>query len=523
MRKILAALLALLLCIPAMAGAEEWPDLTGEWVLTEIQYSGQVYRGEGEATHILTLAEHQNATYRHPDGTFSGWWLQPSPDELLLTDLGDRQYLFMRQGEQLLLQEDVLTLLFSRAVPEAEEVPEADEAPVVEVKRYEPLPDTGHVPGFDLVAASDVLELYADPATGEVAFYDLRNGRTVWSNPQDLTSNYGTRMRGLESQFQLEYVKANYADGVYNSYQDCVKLGGLTAWTIPGGVAFGYEVFTPIDIYYVPHYLTNERFEMLYAAAPETVRKLMYGEVNSFYGQHADGSWQMSEKGRTMAVRNLKKMSDSFVAAGMTEEEYWSWQALVGIGPEEQKGFYLELEWTLEGDTVTCFIPAERIVEKGGLRLTAISLAPYLGAVKDMSAMSLYIVGREEIVTEASSSIAVALERFRSPLERQRYRESWEGEDFPEWRLRQLAALSDDGGALVITAPEVELPAYFCVTVPGKKTDYSALSYRLIQRELYRAEYSAHYWGDLIDTIVRYQLLDRPYQPETTEPAAAST
>lgn len=516
MKKVLAVLLALVFCVPALAGAEEWPDLTGTWVLTEIVFGGQSYQNAGEVTHSLTLGEHQSAVYNRQGETSRGWWLHLSPTELLVTDLADEQYTFTVAEDRLWLGESGFTLSFSRVEPE----------PVAEEKTYAPLKNTGHVPGFDLVAASDVVELYANPATGEVAFYDLRNGRTVWSNPQeadkDRVASKGNRQK-LKSQFVLEYRTARMADGTYTSFAGSVDIGGLTVWTIPNGVAFGYRVFKPVDICYVPHCLSDERYQELYAAADASVQKLMYGAANSFYAQLDDGSWCITDNGRKMAVRNLKKMSDSFVAAGMTEAEYWSWQAMAGIAPEEWCGFEIVLEWTLEGDTVTCCVPAESIVESGGLQLTDISLAPWLGAVQDMSGMSLYIEGRDGVVTEVTDNTAVPLERFRNLSDRERYREMWKREDFPEWRVRQLAALWDDGGALVITAPKVELPAYFDVTMPQTLTSYGALSYRLTLRELYRAEYSAYCWGDLIDTIVRYQLLDGPYQPELTEPAATGT
>lgn len=517
MKKLLAALLALLLCPPAWAGAEEWPDLTGTWVLTEIVYDGNTFRNDVKASPVLTLGERQLARYQEKNRLICGWWLQLSPTELLVTDLEDERFTFTVMEDRLWLRESGFTLSFSRVAPE----------PVAEEKTYAPLKNTGHVPGFDLVAASDVLELYAKPATGEVAFYDLRNGRTIWSNPQeadkDWVANKSDRER-LKSQFVLDYSGKNGSTGSYSSFADSVDIGGLTAWTIPNGVAFGYRVFTPVDIYYVPHCLSDERYQELYDAAAPAVQRLMYGTNNSFYTQLDGGSWCITDNGRKMALRNLKKISDSFVAAGMTEEEYWSWQALAGIYPEEGRGFEIVLEWTLEGDTVMCCVPADSIVERGDLQLTAISLAPWLGAVQDMNGMSLYIEGRDETVTQAVDSISVALERFQTPVERAYYREiMWAGEAFPEWRCRQLAALSDDDGALVITAPMVELPAYFDIAAPGNDIQYGAVSYRLVMRELYRAEYSAYYWGDLIDVNVHYQLLDKPYQPETEQPATTGT
>ena len=49
---------------------------------------------------------------------------------------------------------------------------------------YQTLTDTDNkVPGFDLVAENDKLKLYAQPATGNVAVYDKRDGSITYSNP----------------------------------------------------------------------------------------------------------------------------------------------------------------------------------------------------------------------------------------------------------------------------------------------------------------------------------------------------
>lgn len=49
---------------------------------------------------------------------------------------------------------------------------------------YKTLTDSDKkVEGFDLVAENDKLKLYAEPATGNVAVYDKRDGSITYSNP----------------------------------------------------------------------------------------------------------------------------------------------------------------------------------------------------------------------------------------------------------------------------------------------------------------------------------------------------
>ena len=45
--------------------------------------------------------------------------------------------------------------------------------------------ETVFAEGYVLVAQNEILKLYANPETGAVAVYDLRNGKTVYSNPSD--------------------------------------------------------------------------------------------------------------------------------------------------------------------------------------------------------------------------------------------------------------------------------------------------------------------------------------------------
>ncbi|MBQ3484462.1 MAG: hypothetical protein IJA77_03020 [Clostridia bacterium] len=240
------------------------------------------------------------------------------------------------------------------------------------------------VEGYQLVAQNDILKLYADPATGCVAVYDLRSGETVYSNPPLADKDKGankTNKAYLKSQLMVDYYNANLATGTYNSFADSVDLGNFKAETIPDGVRFTYELGEEVTVYYVPAYLTDERYQELHSAVDASIQREMYGKANSYYEQREDGDWYVSENGKKMPIRTLKKISDAFVEkGGMTPEEYYSWQEKAGVEVVETLGFTVALDWTLKGDGVECTIPPELIEERGGGMIYRIQLLPYMAA-----------------------------------------------------------------------------------------------------------------------------------------------
>ena len=250
---------------------------------------------------------------------------------------------------------------------------------------FTPLEDASPaVEGMSLVAENGILKLYANGETGEVAVHDLRSGVTVYSNPQDADKDKvanKTNKNYLKSQFLVEYFNAGLTANTHDSFSKCVEQGKLKAESIPDGVRFTYnKVGDAVEVYYVPQMLSDERFQELYAAVPENVQKLMYGQKSSFYEQREDGNWYMSENGAKLNTRNQNRISEAFLELGLTPEEYYMWQEMAGVEVPETLAFTIVLEWRLAGDSVECTVPAERIEEFGGGRVSKIQLLPYMAA-----------------------------------------------------------------------------------------------------------------------------------------------
>ncbi len=249
---------------------------------------------------------------------------------------------------------------------------------------FMPLEDADpSVDGYQLVAENDVLKLYCDPETGYVAIYDRRTGMTTYSNPPlaDKDKIAKKANKGyLKSQLMVDYYNANLISGSYSSFADSVDLGEMTVVSIPDGVRFIYTLGEKKTVYYVPHILSDERYQYLYENVGASEQRLMFGQANSFYAQGDDGYWRVTENGLKMPIRSLQKLSDAFLGLGLTPEEYYELQEQAGVEIVETLGFTVALDWTLDGDSVVCSVPPELIEERGGGMIYRIQLAPYFAA-----------------------------------------------------------------------------------------------------------------------------------------------
>ena len=249
---------------------------------------------------------------------------------------------------------------------------------------FTPLDDAEpSVEGYQLVAQNENIKLYCDPETGFVAIHDLRTQVTTYSNPpladKDKVGNK-TNRGYLKSQLMVDYYNSNLITGSYSSFADSVDLDEMKVQSIPDGVRFIYSLGEKKTVYYVPHILSDERYQEFYSQVDKSVQRLMTGQANSFYAQSEDGYWRVTENGLKIPLKSLKKISDAFVELGMTPEEYAQWQELAGVEMVETLGFTVALDWTLEGDSVLCTVPPELIEERGGGMIYRIQLNPYFAA-----------------------------------------------------------------------------------------------------------------------------------------------
>lgn len=241
--------------------------------------------------------------------------------------------------------------------------------------------DASSVPGFELVAQSDVLKLYCKPATGEIAVYDTRNGQTVYSNPPaadaDPLAN-GTNKNYLKSQFILDYYNASLTSGKWDSYSMSTSLDQMSVESIASGVRFTYELGEKVEIkYFIPTQLSVERYEKLFAALSQKEqrsfsRMFVLNDEGTAYVQ---GTMLTSNN-----IRNQASADAMLKSAGFTEEEYWEIEAQFSSEAEEQLGFSVTLEYRLADDHLEITVPTDAIEERGGGTIVDIRLLQFMGA-----------------------------------------------------------------------------------------------------------------------------------------------
>lgn len=244
---------------------------------------------------------------------------------------------------------------------------------------FTPLEDASPaVPGMVLAAENGLLRLYADPETAEVAVVDTRTGVLVRSNPdgaaQDPVANK-TNTNYLRSQFILDYYNAARTAGTYDSYSMSVARGQVTAESIAGGVRFVYVLGEKKTIaYYVPYYLSSEKFDGILAQisdADATTMKRMY----------TDGGGLMSLiKAARTNLKSQAKIDVILQSVGFTKEDYYQQMALGGETEEKTLSFTVALEYRLDGDALKVSVPVCAMKEEGGGKIYRIQLLRSFGA-----------------------------------------------------------------------------------------------------------------------------------------------
>jgi hypothetical protein len=245
---------------------------------------------------------------------------------------------------------------------------------------FTPLEDANSaVPGMVLAAENELLKLYADVKTAEVAVYDKRTGEIIRSNPTRASSDpvaNTTNINYLRSQFILDYYNAARTAGTYDSYSMSAALNQVTAESIDGGVRFTYVLGeTKAIAYYVPFYLSTGKFNNIVSQlsdADAATMKRMYLDGGS-------GLMNIIRAGRTN-LKSQAKIDAILQSVGFTKEDYFEQMALGGEAQEESLSFTVALEYRLQGDTLKVTVPVSAMRETGGGKIFRIQLLRSFGA-----------------------------------------------------------------------------------------------------------------------------------------------
>lgn len=253
-----------------------------------------------------------------------------------------------------------------------------------EGKEFTELEDSDpKVDGMVLVAENDILKLYTNTTTTEVAVYDKRTGEITYSNPLDREDDAlanGRNKVALNSQFMLTYYDSSMTQVTMYNYDYSVERSQFQMEKIENGIRYTYmcgNLDSPTGL--VPVYITLERMQ------EKVVSKLTEKEAKSITKNYIESTtipgFLELTKGAQSSKVGLGKMNKLFEKAGYTQEDYYAdAAAAAGGSAPERTTFTIPLEYRLEGEKLIVNIPTDKIIETGSGLLGNIDLLSFFGA-----------------------------------------------------------------------------------------------------------------------------------------------
>lgn len=234
---------------------------------------------------------------------------------------------------------------------------------------------------YKLVTESDVLELYLNKKTSDVAVLDKRTGEITFAVPpqadDDPIANVSNR-NYLKSHVILNYFNPTRKEGVYDSFSMSVDREQVDYESIQGGVRVIYRMgdFSN-SLGLVPTYISVEKFD-------EVVSALSQEDAEAFARYYSPNSSISGMRELLKAARNnrntKRKLTAMFESVGFTEDDCIEQMSLAGDAVVVPVTFTVALEYRLEGDHLDVSVPVSRIEEKGGAAIYRIQLLRSFGA-----------------------------------------------------------------------------------------------------------------------------------------------
>lgn len=250
-------------------------------------------------------------------------------------------------------------------------------------KKYTPLKEgKQRMPGMELVAENQILKLYLNPITSEIAVYDKRNNETVYSNPINRDEDplaIGVNKDALSSQLIIDYYNANRYKVTMDNYKFSIANEQFSIESINNGVRIIYTIGSLSNpTGNVPIYITEQRLNTLVL---EKVTKEQAKTVRSKYMESTTKKGFLELTAGTLKSKiTLNKVIQIFDDAGYTEDDYKE-EMLAANGVEADTiSFTIPLEYRLEADKLVVSIPTGQIKESGGGKLASIQVLKFFGA-----------------------------------------------------------------------------------------------------------------------------------------------
>lgn len=234
---------------------------------------------------------------------------------------------------------------------------------------------------YKLVCQTDVLQMFLNEKTSDIAILDLRSGEITYAVPpeadDDPVANKSNKSY-LKSHVIVNYFNTSRKEGIYDSYSMAVDRDQVTYESIENGVRVTYEMgdfSNAMGI--VPMYITPEKFEEIHAALSEE-------DAKAFARYYTENSDVSGMRQLLKAARNNKKtkakIQGYLESVGFTEEDCAEQMSMAGSNITVPVSFKIPVEYRLEDDHLEVSIPVCAIEEKGGASIFRIQLLRNFGA-----------------------------------------------------------------------------------------------------------------------------------------------
>lgn len=251
-----------------------------------------------------------------------------------------------------------------------------------EGREFTPLTEAkSDVKDMVLAAENDILKLYANTETGEVAVVDKRNNQIIRSNPVDADEDEiatETNKNYLKSQVIVDYFNASRTEGTFDSYSYCTSRQQLEVESVENGIRFLYtmgDLTSQTGI--VPQYISKETLDNVLASMSEEGAK--FSAKKFVESSVAEGYMEMLES-TVKGASQLRKLNKYFEEAGFTTEDYMREMENSGIEGAVPISFMIPLEYRLNEDAVDVSVPMCAVEEYGGGSVFRIQLLRYFAA-----------------------------------------------------------------------------------------------------------------------------------------------
>lgn len=240
-----------------------------------------------------------------------------------------------------------------------------------------------NVEGMVLVAENDILKLYTNTKTTEVAVYDKRSGEITYSNPKDRSSDTiasGRNKLALNSQFMLTYYDISMTMVTMYNYDYSIEREQFQIEGIENGIRYTYllgNLESPTGL--IPPFITEARLQ------EKILAKLGEREAKTFRGNYMessdlDGFLELTSGAKSNQV-GLDRWNEWVTNAGYTQADFDEDAAMAAGGKlPERTTFTVVLEYRLDGDTLKVTVPTEQIKETGSGKVANIDLLSFFGA-----------------------------------------------------------------------------------------------------------------------------------------------